>query len=609
MPSRSHEGRRRDGFAGAASALLVLFLGGCDLPPRPTLQRKVDRGPRIDPIAMIDELEAEQRLDALDPPAHPVPQDYRAGYVIRTSPLAPGGVRDVGMRQILGRPDEENVEVTDRSRLWIGQNDLTLVREVMVRETLATDGTLVALEASRSLGPIVHDARARVADRQLVVEGSGIPAARPTRWAWGPDDRGTQAVLQSLLNSPMTSEDADYRTIRGIGIRQYGLPLLMPPHMMELRREGVAAGEDASGKRMRLTEIEVEHLPDPGQGEKFLDSLWIDSDGDPIRIDAGDGLSELRLPPGEPLRRLPLPNGHAAITPRGDEGTIEKWFAPVQASEAMDLVAMRWMDLQMATGGEDSGEQPDGSADDDERLSNPKIAFRIPSCPGQSVRDRDGVWQVILHQVGDENPNFEAFRSIPDGADTAVTDVANSNDAELRRIASASMVSVTPDRRRRDVEVGDLDLLAGTVRSLVDLEREPRGVQSAADLLRLARADSLGTSVLMAALARFNGIPTRIAVGVRKPKSSRPTDAADASPAAPSSPPLWLHFHAWNVCFVQGRWYVVDASDEDWTSGETWPCDRVCLRMVDVNRPAIEAAITDSLDMLSRARFEVLAAR
>jgi transglutaminase-like putative cysteine protease len=109
-----------------------------------------------------------------------------------------------------------------------------------------------------------------------------------------------------------------------------------------------------------------------------------------------------------------------------------------------------------------------------------------------------------------------------------------------------------------DKEIAD-DLVKYVSRSV--RERVPGGLSRASQVVKRLAGDSLGHAVLLTALLRGEGVPARVAVGLRY----RAPDAAV------------MDFHAWTVAYHDGRWRSLDA-----TFGKRPPADRITLAILNL---------------------------
>ena len=132
-----------------------------------------------------------------------------------------------------------------------------------------------------------------------------------------------------------------------------------------------------------------------------------------------------------------------------------------------------------------------------------------------------------------------ALRSVPvpetrptDRADLMPSVAAPSTDPRIRDLA-ATIAAGRPTAREQ--VQATLDWIGKNVR------KEPADVFSALDVLTTGRAECQGHAYLFAALARANGIPTRVANGL--------VYSAELGGFA---------YHTWNESLIDGQWIAVD---------------------------------------------------
>ena len=117
----------------------------------------------------------------------------------------------------------------------------------------------------------------------------------------------------------------------------------------------------------------------------------------------------------------------------------------------------------------------------------------------------------------------------------------------------------------------------------VHIQREPVDVFTALDVLETRKAECQGHALLLAALARSSGIPTRIVNGiVYVPEFDG------------------FLYHSWNECYIDGGWTAVDP-----TFGQV-PADATHLKLVEGHNPA---DLTPLLDFIGRIQVAVLTYR
>jgi hypothetical protein len=158
-------------------------------------------------------------------------------------------------------------------------------------------------------------------------------------------------------------------------------------------------------------------------------------------------------------------------------------------------------------------------------VRSPAIATLPPNDARQQCRAVDAGAECALRSV----PVAAGPRS---PADLQPSVAVPSADARIRDLA-AKIVAGKPTQR--DQAQAMLDWIGQNVR------KEPADVFSALDVLATGRAECQGHAYLYAALARANGIPTRVANGLVYSEELK-----------------GFAYHAWNESLIDGQWLAVD---------------------------------------------------
>jgi Transglutaminase-like superfamily len=132
-----------------------------------------------------------------------------------------------------------------------------------------------------------------------------------------------------------------------------------------------------------------------------------------------------------------------------------------------------------------------------------------------------------------------ALRSVPvpetrpaDRADLMPSVAAPSADPRIRELAATIGAGKPTPREQAQATLDWIDK---------NVRKEPADVFSALDVLTTGRAECQGHAYLFAALARANGIPTRVANGL-----------------VYSSELGGFAYHAWNESLIDGQWIAID---------------------------------------------------
>jgi transglutaminase-like putative cysteine protease len=195
---------------------------------------------------------------------------------------------------------------------------------------------------------------------------------------------------------------------------------------------------------------------------------------------------------------------------------------------------------------------------------------------------------------------FDQFDDESTPADLATTSLVNYRSATVRRIANATANSPDFSVAERAMEMNR------TVHSLLSFEPLSQGMRAASEIANSSTADSTEQSILLMALLRSAGIPSRLVMGIRH----QPAD-----PIAPSRD-LVLPFqtrarlpdgnrfvyHAWVMAKVDDQWISLDP-----VSGfETTP-DCLAIQTTDMKSIDPIELVEDFIDTLSRMQISIYA--
>ncbi|HTO49741.1 MAG TPA: transglutaminase-like domain-containing protein [Burkholderiales bacterium] len=159
-------------------------------------------------------------------------------------------------------------------------------------------------------------------------------------------------------------------------------------------------------------------------------------------------------------------------------------------------------------------------------VTSPAAATLPPDDPRQQCRPTSSAVECELRSVP-----VPAVRK-PEPADLQASVAAPSSDSRIRDLASA-IAAGKPTAREQAQAM--LDWIGRNIR------KEPADVFSALDVLATGRAECQGHAYLFAALARANGIPTRVANGL--------VYSAELEGFA---------YHTWNESLIDGQWIAID---------------------------------------------------
>lgn len=173
---------------------------------------------------------------------------------------------------------------------------------------------------------------------------------------------------------------------------------------------------------------------------------------------------------------------------------------------------------------------------------------------------------ILARQVVSDDKlgtRFRTYQSPSTAVDLAATPMVDYRSGPMRGVL-ATVASL------RNLEKQDLALeINKTVHSLLTHRSLGRGFQSASRIATSAIADSTEHAILLIAMLRANGIPARMALGMRlDPTAEESSSGLDTN---------LFGYHAWVMAEVNQQWISLDP-----TTGQPTTVDRVVLEVTDL---------------------------
>jgi hypothetical protein len=382
-------------------------------------------------------------------------------------------------------------------------NELAITRfgqrtsQQVTMETLETpDGRLVEFETRVDFGPQPTIARGRAEGDALSIDVGSGGKRQTTRLAWSSDVRGFRGVEQSLAERRL--EPGEKRSLRML------LPLVNVVADVEL-----AAGQREKtqllGVEAKLLRVEsVARFP----GGELPSTLWVDDRGEVIKTSiAGIGQESFRT-----TREL--------ATAPGEEGkpfdlgldVIVKVDPPLAHPHETRLARYR---VELAGG-------------------DPAKMFA--SGPTQSVRplaDNGAEITVRSPRLG-ESPLPANSPAAVGPEYTSATSVLQIDDPRVQKMAQEAKGEVTAPR---DVALA----LERYVHRAMTKKNFSQAFASAADVAESREGDCTEHAVLLAALLRACGIPSRVAIGLVYVEHAG-----------------GFGYHMWTEAYLDGQWMPLD---------------------------------------------------
>jgi len=364
-----------------------------------------------------------------------------------------------------------------------------------------TDGKLVRVEGEASFGPTPILYQGRVIDGNLELETITRGKPQPQKIPWSDDIGGFFAIEHSLERTPL--KPGETRTIKKLE------PIVNQIVTVELTARDLETTRLASGEAKLLR---VESAMTFADGKTKLESVfWVDSQGRTFKtLSKSDRMVSYRTNREDALAEPKGERYDLAVS------AFVKLAKPLEAPHASKRIRYR-VKLE----------------EDD-----PSQAF--PAGRTQKVTKIDATTcEVEVRALRPDTPAAEGF----DKSDAAPTD----DDKLPNSLVQSDDERVMDIAKKAAPEEKDPWLIAQAlekaVHGLIDRKNFSQAFGSAADVARDPQGDCTEHAVLLAALARARGIPSRVAIGL----VYVPSESA-------------FGFHMWNELYIRDRWVPLDAT-------------------------------------------------
>ena len=360
--------------------------------------------------------------------------------------------------------------------------------------TLETpDGRLLEFTSETALGATAMKTVGRVEGDQLVIDsGNGGKA----RIAWSDEVRGFLGLEQSLEASPL--RPGERRKLKVLA------PLVNQVADVEMAATKIEP-TDVLGKPQNLLRIETtSRLPD---GNLLQETLWTDSAGQIIkRRVAALGQESHRATAAQA-------KAESATAAHFDLGTDTTVKLDRPLADAHGSKRIRYQ-VQLADG-------------------DPSRVFATG--PTQTVRPL-GAHEADVTVTAEPSTPPCGTSSAPGKEYLAANSVLEIDDPRVRAMAAEAKGSLTEPR-----EI--VEALEQYVHRVVDTKDFSQTFSSAAEVAASRQGDCTEHAVLLAALARACGIPSRVAIGLVYVPSLQ-----------------GFGYHMWTEVYVNGGWLSLDAT-------------------------------------------------
>lgn len=389
------------------------------------------------------------------------------------------------------------IEILNHLRLnRFGQVNEEELRLVSIE---SPDGQVQRIETTASLGPTPIQIAGQVRGQHLELNVTTAGRTVQSRLAWAPGTGGFYATEQSLQAQPM--QPGEKRQLRAL------MPLLNVITDVNLRATDFEPTELLQGT-YELLRIESQvKLPD---GQMLDSTLWVDRNGE-----------------------------------------VHKSFTPIMAQETYRVTreeALQKTDASTFDLGEDLAVRVTQPIVDPHRTA--RVRYRVTLDGGdpaaafvrgttQAVRSLGPHQAEILVARLDLSP--EATEGLPKDPiprddDRQPNSIVQSDDAKVVELAAKAVGNETDPYRVAAA-------LESYVHDAIAKKDFSQAFATAAEVARTLQGDCTEHAVLLAALARARGIPSRAAIGLVYTAAGQ-----------------GFYYHMWNELYLDGHWIPADAT-------------------------------------------------
>ncbi len=430
----------------------------------------------------------------------PVPQAAANVQTIWESLYLQGG--KIGYGQTTIRPLERDghrlVQTDSLNHLSITRFGQTTEQDVRMSTVETSEGVLREFQTVVSFGPVPTVVSGKVKGDTLEITTATQGRSQASTLPWSGEIGGFRAVENSLSKRPMTA--GEKRSFKML------MPLVNQVADVELTA-GQFEETDILGTSVKLLRVDmVTRLPE----QAIASTLWMDSQGEVLKTHVA-ALDQASYRTTEAI----------AKSPAGAEGTLDlgldlfvKVEPPLSRPHETNEVVYR---VELVDG-------------DPEKVfargPTQQVKSLGPHAAEVTVRRLDPRAD-LSHAPVDEKPGPEYL---------AANSVLQLDDARLKQMAAEAK---GPRTRPAEVAVA----LEKYVHGAIQQRDFSQGFATAAEVAESRAGDCTEHAVLLAALARICGLPSRVAIGLVY------VEGANA-----------FGYHMWTEVFVDGRWIPLDAT-------------------------------------------------
>jgi len=395
--------------------------------------------------------------------------------------------------------DEQNLIQTESlNHLWITRFGQTSKQDLQMSSLETPDGKLIEFQTVVSFGPVPTVVTGKVAGDKLQLTTATQGQKQASSIPWSTDIGGFRAVENSLARQPLKA--GEKRSLRML------MPLVNQVADVELAAHEIEDTE-ILGVKTRLLRVEsVSKL----SGQVMAATLWLDAAGEVLKSHVA-ALDQLSVRSTEALAKAP--GGDADKLDLGVDlfVKVEPPLAkPHQSSEVVYRVDLASADPKAVFA--------DGPTQ--------KVKALGPHTAEITVTSR----RPLANRSGIDNPEKAPAEYL------TANSILQLNDERLKQMAAEAKGDATEPAQ---IAVA----LEKYVHGAMKQQDFSQGFATAAEVAESRAGDCTEHAVLLAALARIHGIPSRVAIGLVY------VEAAGA-----------FGYHMWTEVFLDGQWIPLDAT-------------------------------------------------
>ncbi len=494
-----------------ASLVVIAMFVGCSPPPRPILGKTKAEKPAETAPAPLVEVEAE-RVEEKQPFIKPW-ETWQAYYI---------GGRHVGYSHVNVAPQSDRpdslVSVTIEDQLAIRRGPSTLVQRLDQTSLETRDGELVSFEAELRIGPALTRYSGNVEGKTLTVVTTRGTKKSSQSVRWESFYRSPAGLQQSLRSTPI--DRGQERRLQAL------LPIRFDVATFKLDCKHLASIAMPDGTNRRAREVEVAMKLENSPPINTV--LWTDDKGNVIKtltpaldLTAFDSTREAAT------QGIVASEDILSATAVEIEGTLEK---PQETKTATFRMTAR-------SGAKNLGDTP---------------AFAAH--PGQWVKkDESGAYEIVVSRDATATPpaGYQTPNLVPTDQDSRSGPLVDSANSLVKQLADTAIAKKN--------EQAQLALeLARSTHSLIRKKNYTSGFMPASQVAQAGEGDCTAHAVLLAAMLRARGIPSRVAIGLVY---------------VPAEPKPRMAYHMWTIAHINDQWLHFDAT----LPGGYAPADRIAL--------------------------------